>query len=501
MSRQAVWERAGFWSLVLAGMLLATYLLRLSGPTDLEADAQQRNVGYVMDAVWRGHWLVQTEVRGWLMSKPPLHTWIAGALAEFGGVNRLTLSLPSALSVLALAFVLFRIGRRRFGQLAGGFAGVALILAPLMARHVALVRTDALFALTIALAAFAAFRAWETGRGWWLFWLAGAAATLVKGPLGLILAASGLLAWFWEKRTDPAIPSPRGSQWTGLALFLGLTLGWMGLAVHAYGHPLIDKLFFDELLGQATGMSKDIVPGEHFIKVIPFYAVRFFPFSPFALYGTWRVVSRPAADSGERRFERFLFAWIVTGALIFSLGAHFRPDLLLPLWPPGALLAGREMVRLGERIGRRRMLAGTAMVAALLLGLVFRNYHVGALKNKEVRYSVSTEQAARALLASGFDLGRIKHLDTAVTLQMYLGSYDLYLKEDEVLRLAAGSVPLLLAVESPSAFPRIFGTGGTQPTEGLREVFRWPADPAQLARVRIYANAAAQPTSGKCDGC
>lgn len=497
MNRHAIWNRAGFWSFMLAGLLLAVYLLRLSGPTDLEADAQQRNVGYVMDAVWRGHWLVQTEVRGWLMSKPPLHTWIAGALAEFGGINRLTLTLPSALSVLALALLLFRVGRQRFGMLAGGFAGVALIMALLMARHVALVRTDALFALTIALAAFAAFRAWETGRGWLLFWLAGAAATLVKGPLGLVLAAAGLLAWFWEKRTDPAAPRPRGRQWPGILLFLGLTLGWLGLAVHAYGYPLIDKLFFDELFGQATGMRKDIVPGEHFIKVIPFYAVRFFPFSLFALYGMWRIVRAPAVDAGERRFERFLFVWIAAGMLIFSLGAHFRPDLLLPLWPAGALLAGREMARLGERIGRHKMLAGTAIVAFLLLGAMFRNYHVSALKNKEVRYSVAAEQAAQALLASGLDLRRIRHLDTAVTLQMYLGSYDLYLKEDEALRLTADSGPLLLAVESPTSFPRIFGASGSLPAAGLQEVFRWPADPGQKALVYIYANAAAQSSAGK----
>ena len=57
--------------------------------------------------------------------------------------------------------------------------GEAVVLAPMMSKHIALVRTDALFALVVALGAFAAQRAWERGGGWAPFWFWAALATLL----------------------------------------------------------------------------------------------------------------------------------------------------------------------------------------------------------------------------------------------------------------------------------------------------------------------------------
>ena len=89
------WQRPSTWRILLAALVLALFALRLSGPSNLEADAQHRNVGYVMDVVWEGNWLVQQDIRGRIMSKPPLHTWVAAAFAEIGGINRLCLLYTS----------------------------------------------------------------------------------------------------------------------------------------------------------------------------------------------------------------------------------------------------------------------------------------------------------------------------------------------------------------------------------------------------------------------
>lgn len=491
MSRD-VWRSTFFWNLLLAALVLSIYALRLAGPSNLEADAQDRNVGYVMDVVWQGHWLVQEDIRGRIMSKPPLHTWITAGFAEIGGINRLTLSLASALAVLAMAILVFRVGRQRFGVLAGGLAGLAVVLAPMMSKHVALVRTDALFALAIALGALAAHRAWERGGGWVPFWLAAGAATLIKGPLGLGLAGMGLLAWFWERRSDPATAPLRGTHWAGIGLFLLLVLGWLVPALLSAGQPLVDKLFFQELVGQATGMGKGGFPGQNLHKPTLYFILRFLPFSLFAAYALWRVVRRPEAEAAERRFERFLFCWIVGGIILFSLASHHRGDLLLPLWPAAALLAGREMARLTDRIGGRLMGTVLAGLTALFLGAAWWTYHLKAERqSEEVRYTVEAERAARALAASGLDVKRMHHLDTPVTLQLELGTFRTWIGEEEALRLSAGAAPVLLAVESPWDFPRLFGTDGP----ALREVFRWPAQGAKAA-LSVYANAAAQAGGG-----
>jgi 4-amino-4-deoxy-L-arabinose transferase-like glycosyltransferase len=296
-----------------------------------------------MDVVWQGHWLVQQDIRGRIMSKPPLHTWAASVFAEIGGINRLTLALPSALAVLAMALFVLEVGRRRYGALAGGLAGLAVVLAPMMSKHIALVRTDALFALVVA--AGAAPRT-APGRG-------GADAVLVlvrsppdQGPARPGARRHGPAGLVWERRSDPATPRDR-QHWAGIAVFLLLTLAEKPALVSA-GEPLANKLFFEELVGQATGVGKGGFPGRNLPKPTLYFILRFLPFSLFALYGLWRIVRHPAVAADARRFERFLFCWIVGGIVLFSLASHHRGDAAAM-----AATTGREMARLAERIGGR----------------------------------------------------------------------------------------------------------------------------------------------------
>jgi hypothetical protein len=219
-----------------------------------------------------------------------------------------------------------------------------------------------------------------------------------------------------------------------------------------------------------TGMRKDITPGENLYKPLFFFLVRFAPFSLFAAYGLWRVARHPAQDVAERRFERFLFAWIMAGMLMFALGAHFRADLLLPLWPPAAVLAGREMARLGQRIGLRTLAVSSAAVLIALLALVYWHYHPKAWKSSEIQYSVAADRAGAALAASGIPPGLIHHLDTPPLLMTHLGIYRPWIKEQEALRLVSGRAPACLAMSSREKYPVLQdAVGGV-----LQEVFRMP---------------------------
>jgi hypothetical protein len=145
------------------------------------------------------------------------------------------------------------------------------------------------------------------------------------------------------------------------------------------------------------------------------------------------------------------------------------------------------MARLSGRIGRKWLGAALAGLTFFFLAAAWWSYHPRPGKEgEEIRYTAAAEQAARALAASGLDLDRLQHLDTPVTLQLGLGTARVWIGEETALRLASGPGPLLLAVESPEEFPRLFGASGP----ALREVFRWPAE--GKAAVRVFANAAVQ---------
>src|SRR5262249_2122178 len=151
-----------------------------------------------------------------------------------GRVSLLTLYLPSALATVAIAWLVVAAGNRRFGARAGFLAGLAYLLSDVGARQIATARWDGLFALTVTIAALLALRAWDVGGGWTWFWLAAAASTLTKGPLGVLLAALGLGAVLWERRSGH-VTRLTGSHALGVGLFVLLTVGWFVLAYNRVG--------------------------------------------------------------------------------------------------------------------------------------------------------------------------------------------------------------------------------------------------------------------------
>ncbi|RMF85675.1 MAG: hypothetical protein D6736_16760, partial [Nitrospinota bacterium] len=113
--------------LTLVAMLLL--FLKLSSPNDLMDKDQERPAAYVMDVVQNGHWVVQTDIHGDITSKPPLYTWLAAlASLPFGHANLFTLSLPSALSLLVSAWLVFIVGSRSFNISSGFFSALTLLV-------------------------------------------------------------------------------------------------------------------------------------------------------------------------------------------------------------------------------------------------------------------------------------------------------------------------------------------------------------------------------------
>ena len=441
-------------ALLITLLVAALFLIRLTGPSDLMDFGQEAPTAYVLDAVKNGHWIVQRDAIGDITSKPPLYTWLAAAVSTITGeVNRWTLCAPAALATWALALVILTTGIKYFGRRAGLLAALMYVLSQVVAKQVALVRTDGLFSLTVALTALLAYRAWQNGKGWELFWLAAAAATLTKGPLGIVLGASGLLAAWWERRTgSPAII--KGKHWTGIFLFLAIVLGWFGLAYWDVGRALTDRLLVRELYGRAVSTGKGSAMLVGFYLPTLYFLARFAPWSIACLVGLWRVVKWPSPDAGQRRFERFLFCWFAAGLVIFSLAAHHRADLLFPLVPPAALLAGRELARWVAAWSDRRLTVVSVVLSLLFLIAVGLNFHMARLwlkKEESVAQTLAAEKLAGIVhekVGVGFPL---VHQRTSPVLQLRLGTYNPLVTAERAAQLLQSSAAAFVAVRDADA--------------------------------------------------
>lgn len=440
--------------LVWAAMVAA----RVTGPSDLLDNDQMRPAQYAMDVLLNGSWVVQRDVTGDIASKPPLYVWCAALLAHAQGeVTRLSLYGPTAAAILGSGLLTWWGARRWFGAGAGLWAGFAVLCSLFAAKHVALARTDAMFCFTVTCAALLGFRAWNGERwGWTCFWLACAAATLTKGPTGVLLASLGFIAAVWDlkrARGEVAAMCACGVRlWVdhclGVLLYLALAGGWFILAWMSAGQAFIDKVIGKELVGHATRSIGGAGPLEGFYTPSLYFLAWFAPWCAGTLAGLWTVFTRPAAERGARRFERFAACWFIGGMAVFSIAPHQRPDLLLPLIPAAAVLAGREIdwwLARVPRSGRAGVVVAATAGVAMVCGVCWQR-HIARRDDVEV---VNTRELAAlcAEVRREFPGARVIDVDASFGFQYFMGTHSPRATYEEAARLLAGDERAVVGVK------------------------------------------------------
>jgi 4-amino-4-deoxy-L-arabinose transferase-like glycosyltransferase len=452
--------------LLLAILGACIFLLRLLAPPDLLDQDQERPAAYVLDVVKNGHWICQRDLFGDVTSKPPLWTWVSAlSTLAVGRIGAFSLYLPGALAGLGCACLVLATGRKYFGVRAAFIGGLGSMMTTAGLKEFGLARTDGVFAFTVTLSALLAFRAWTRGTGWIWFWLASAAATLTKGPLGVILAAGGLLAVFWERKTKASgaepeshvVPEPPGPSRNclggvllGFCLFLLITGGWFLLAYWQLGSAVSAKLLGRELTAHAVGGNGGHFPGKTIWQPPLYYLGRGAPWSLFAYYGLWRIWRRADADPAVQKFERFLFCWFVFGLILFSLAPHQRADLLWPIMPAGALVAGRELARLTQGIRPTVLRPVLALLVVLALtGFAF--YYFGPrARTAIIRRTGAVRELAADLDRQAGQEFPLTHVDDPMTLQVYLNTLRPQVSFERAAELLRGPEAAFVAVDDLS---------------------------------------------------
>jgi hypothetical protein len=454
------------------------FSIAVSGYPNL-LDNERRVGAYVLDAVQNGHWMIQRDSTGQVASKPPLLTWIAALVTlGFGELTRFAIYLPSALAATGVALLILGAGKRYFGWQAGFLGAVMYLLSASGDKQMMTARYDGLLALPVTLATLAAFRAWSRERGWTSFWLAGALGTLAKGPIGLLLGGSGLLAHFWERRTGH--PSRlRGSHWLGLLLFLTICGGWFLLAYAQMGQPLIEKMLGRELAAHATGLGRKEVMFLGFYEPPLSFLGSFAPWSLLACLAFWRVVRQPSPEAEARRFERFLTCSFFFGLLLFCVAAHQRGRLVFPLIPAAALLAGREGAKWVQLWSTPRLMKTAGALAGITLGALVLYHHVLLGRSAKIQQTLGCREFAANVRRTLGEQFPVVHVDTPFAVQFYLNTARPRTSFERAAELLQGDFPAFVAVSDFDILLAQFPTNA--PT--LQEVIRWPAQGAPLVRI------------------
>jgi len=443
LSKRGAFLAASAFLFVWTGLL---FLVRVTGPTDLLDYSQRAPIAYALDAVHNGHWLIQRDLNGQVMAKPPVHTWAIALLSMITGeVNRWTLSLPSGLAMLGTAWVLLWAGNQHLSRRAGLASAVLFLGCSAVLKQVTLIRTDPLFAFCCAATAVVAYECWLGRRSWIFFWLVAIFTTLTKGPLGILLGAIGLIAAIWHQGKNfnrGTLPAHA----IGIALFLLITGGWFVLANAATSGEVFERIVGQELVRHAVHVG-DHHFGEHFYLPLLYFLSRFVPWSPLIFLGLAQAW-KPAFENRARlRFVRFVAFWFLGGLLIFSLAAHKRGDLIFPLLPPGALLAAIGIEPLLEKWPRQRLVLGAAAILAIELGWGAFYYHLLRAKTEEVRSGIAMETMTRDFLervGPGFPFTYCGH---GTMLQLRFQTAFSSVPEEVGARLLRGAAPAFVVTE------------------------------------------------------
>jgi 4-amino-4-deoxy-L-arabinose transferase-like glycosyltransferase len=275
--------------------------------------------------------------------------WLqAGAVTAFSSPGSAAIwpyRLPSALAATVAVLLTFGFGARLLTSRPAGFIGAVLTagaLGVMVEAHLA--KTDAALLAAVVAGQGALgliYIATRSARriGWPLplvFWLAEAAAILLKGPPGPVLA---LLTAGCLSIEDRDIHWLRGSRpLVGVLITAAIAAPWLIAVQNATaGHFISDSLVHD-LLPKLVGAqeSHGAPPGYYLVLAI----VSFWPGSLFivpAVVWGWR--QRRATAS------RFLLAWLGPAWIFFEFAPTKLPHYVLPLYPALALLAGRALAR------------------------------------------------------------------------------------------------------------------------------------------------------------
>lgn len=322
-----------FLRLLLICALWAAIYLPWLGASGLRSEEPKR-VMPAVEMLETGDFLVPRIAGEPFLRKPPLINWLVAASFKITGArNDWIARLPSALSVLVVAFAFVVIMRRDLGDVGSLAAAIAWLTNLGMIEKGRMMEIDAVYVALFAFAFLCWLHCWRAGRSPWLTWIAPwiflGFGMLAKGPAHLFFFYALIAAILWQTGKLRVLFHP--AHLLGIVVMVAIFAAWALPYSRAIASPRIAHAWSGEVISRFTG---DEIDFRHWALNFPLGLAYFLPFGLFL----------PFIRPNEMKTEALLARGLVLGSLVpFCLvlllpGA--LPRYILPTLIPACLLFG-----------------------------------------------------------------------------------------------------------------------------------------------------------------
>ena len=334
--KENTWSGEIFFILILLSLCALLFFFHL-GKDPLWDGDEGMHAATSKDMVLSGDWITPTLNGEKFYDKPVLYNWFVSLSLLAFGFNEFAARLPSALLGTGCVILVFLLGRRMFGPMAGFLSGVILATS---GEQVTLSRTvvhDIALAFFVTLALYFFYAGFKQERRLkrylLLFYASCGFAVMAKGPLGALLPAMVISLFLLFRRRLSLLReflSPGG-----ILLFIVIAAPWYVLIIlrnRDYG-----SYFFiqQNLMNFLSSEARHSAP---FYYYFPVLLAGFFPWScflPLALIRAFRVRLIKMDDG-----VAFLVVWFLVVFLFFSAASSKLATYLLPMFPAVSCLVG-----------------------------------------------------------------------------------------------------------------------------------------------------------------
>ena len=272
--------------------------------------------------------------------KPPLIYWIQTLCMKLFGFTPLAARLPSAVSMVLLAAVLWwwakRAGRAQVGWLAGIFT-MSCLLCTMIARQAIM---DSMLTLFLTIAIIGVIEAIRSDRRWYYLAAAGIGlAMMTKGLPGLVLPGLTFILLVVIKRDWKEFARV---PWLGcLLLLFAIVLPWHIAVYRANGDHFIQEYIIHQHIQRFLG--KDFGHNAPVWTYIPILLIGMLPYVALAPRVWWSYM-RKIMDRQNHSPVAIWALWAAVVFVFYSISKSKLPGYIVPVVPALSMLVANYLV-------------------------------------------------------------------------------------------------------------------------------------------------------------